>query len=281
MTVAVNTNAARAEYSATAGQTIFTYPFRIFTEADLVVSIDGTSQNAGTDFTVTGFNNPSGGTFTFASGLTIGQVVVAYRSVAVERTTDFQPNGPLPASALNNEFDRQIIIAQDNYDAATTGVIRINVAEAGADVDTLGGDPSTRAGKILSFDSGGNPEATVLLETLAQQKADAETGAATATTKAAEASTSASNASTSVSNASFSSSNAATKATESATSADEAAASADEAAASAVLAGSVSVVSTSTAIGLQGKVILTTTTGTPTTGTAPNPVTGDFVIVYS
>lgn len=100
------------QYTATASQTAFTYPFPIFADGDLVVYDNETLQVLTTDYTVSGEGNDTGGTVTFTSGRTAGHVITIYRDVAMERTTDFAQNGPRRSADINDEFDRMTMYMQ-------------------------------------------------------------------------------------------------------------------------------------------------------------------------
>ena len=158
MTVAVNTN-PRVEYTASAAQTTFTYNFLLLSQSDLVVTVDGVVLTPGVGFTVTALNTPSGGTFILTSALTVGQLVVAYRNTAIQRLTDYQPNGPLTASSLNSELDSQTVASQDIKAESTVGHIRLSQNVSGANIPAIIQTPSQRSNKILAFDEAGNPVA--------------------------------------------------------------------------------------------------------------------------
>lgn len=100
------------QYVATASQTAFTYPFPIFEDADLDVYVNDTLMTLTTDYTVSGEGDDNGGTVTFATGRTAGQVITIARDVAMERTTDFAQNGPRRSADINDELDRMTMYMQ-------------------------------------------------------------------------------------------------------------------------------------------------------------------------
>ena len=53
----VNDVSPRVQYVAAAAQTAFDYTFPIFTDADLIVEVDGVTYDPLTDYTVTGEGN--------------------------------------------------------------------------------------------------------------------------------------------------------------------------------------------------------------------------------
>ncbi len=116
--MAFNPNPSRKDYVATAGQTIFTFDFKIFNGADVVVY--HTVKNSGvTDVvlpakykvTITGDN---GGTVTI-TGLTVGNgdYIVLERQLSIDRFTEYQTSGDLLAAALNYDQDYQTYLIAD------------------------------------------------------------------------------------------------------------------------------------------------------------------------
>lgn len=106
-------NTPRVQYTASAAQVDFDYPFAIFEDGDLVVDVDGTVQTLTTDYTVTGEGNDNGGTVTFVSAMSGGEIVTIYRDVSIARSTDFAQNGPWSSASFNDELDRLTIVQQD------------------------------------------------------------------------------------------------------------------------------------------------------------------------
>jgi hypothetical protein len=103
----------RDQYTAAAAQVDFDYSFPIFDEDDIVVYIGEDRQVITTDYTVSGVGDDHGGTVTFLVPRTAGQIVTFYRDTVIERTTDFQQNGPNRSAALNDELDRITIVQQE------------------------------------------------------------------------------------------------------------------------------------------------------------------------
>ncbi|HEY0900796.1 MAG TPA: hypothetical protein VGD95_01605, partial [Micavibrio sp.] len=84
-------------------QTIFAYPFPIFTAPDLKIYLNGAPQTSG--YTISGAGDSDGGTVTFATAPVAGVVVTLERKIALERMTDFLEGGDFSARAINNELD--------------------------------------------------------------------------------------------------------------------------------------------------------------------------------
>lgn len=105
-------NEPRDQYTASASQTAFTYSFAIFVDSDLVVYDNDTLMALSTDYTVSGAGDDNGGTVTFVVGRTAGHVITIYRDLPIERTTDFQQNGPNLSASMNDELDRITLVQQ-------------------------------------------------------------------------------------------------------------------------------------------------------------------------
>ncbi len=109
----VNDITPSVQYVATAAQTDFDYPFPIFEDSDLVVDVDGVTKSLSTHYTATGEGNDAGGTVTFVTPMTGDEVVTIYRDIGIERTTDFQQNGPYSSTSFNDDLDRITLVQQE------------------------------------------------------------------------------------------------------------------------------------------------------------------------
>ena len=114
----------RNQYSATGGQTIFTYTFWITDQDDIKVYKRSPSSPAdddndiltiGVDYTVTGVNVKAGGTVILTSGATAGEIVTLDGTdEPLDRSTNINTGAEIKADDLNDEFDTDIRYAQDN-----------------------------------------------------------------------------------------------------------------------------------------------------------------------
>ncbi|HEC91307.1 MAG TPA: hydrolase, partial [Alphaproteobacteria bacterium] len=87
----------RIQYTADGVQTAFTYPFPIFTDADVRVYEDAVLKTLTTDYAVTGAGNSAGGLVTFTVAPAVAVVITLKRALAIKRTTDFQESGEFRA----------------------------------------------------------------------------------------------------------------------------------------------------------------------------------------
>ena len=154
MAIIINDTSARAQYTATSGQTVFSVPFEFFSNADLKVYIGETLKTLTTHYTVTGAGVTGGGSITLTSGATAGQVVTIVRDIPVSRVTDFPLSGPFNVDDLNTELDRLTAISQQ-LETKLTRTVRLDDFDQPNTFQVLPSKTS-RAGKIMAFDSNGN-----------------------------------------------------------------------------------------------------------------------------
>lgn len=150
----------RVQYTASAAQTTFDYPFPIFADTDLVVDIDGTTKTLTTHYTVTDAGNDTGGTIVLVTAAAGGEIVTIYRQTAITRLTDFQQNGPLSSTSFNDQLDKLTVIAQE-LDAAIQRCLRIPTTAEVDDAD-IELPVANWANKYLTFDVNGKPTPAAL-----------------------------------------------------------------------------------------------------------------------
>ena len=146
----------RIQYTATASQTVFTVPFEFLANADLAVYVNGTLKTLTTDYTLTGANTTGGGTLTFVTGRTAGEIITILSNLAYSRDTNkYTKYGLLPAEVLEADFDAMQVQAKQ-LALADQFAIRAPLTDTGSPAMTL---PvvATRASKALGFDASGNP----------------------------------------------------------------------------------------------------------------------------
>jgi hypothetical protein len=195
------------QYYGNSSATVFTYPFRVISSADLHVYLDGILQSSG--YTITGVNNDAGGSVIFSAPPATGVLVVLQRLLTLNRETDFQEAAALPTIVLDNDLDRVTMMIQDTR-ASQLEIVGGNLLDAKGQRITNLGSPVNAQDAVTK----------VWVETSASsQVAQATTQAGIATTKASEASASAASALASQTTASAQAAVAITKASESAASA--------------------------------------------------------------
>lgn len=161
----ITTNDTRDEYTATGGQTVFNYTFKIFTSTDLLVyqTASGATPDDTTDlittYTVTGVGNASGGTIVLNSGATAGDKITIVSNISYERDTDYQFNGDFTADVVNDEQDRLLSLVKQVKDNSERTLL-FSKSTQGATGKTLP-TPAELADSVLAFDSNGDPVAGV------------------------------------------------------------------------------------------------------------------------
>ena len=155
----------RNQYTSAASQTAFTYAFPIFADADIKVYVGSTLKTLTTDYTVSGAGDDNGGTVTFVTGQTSGDIITLYRDMPVQRTSDYQTNGDFLADTVNDDFDKlAMMIQQVEYDL-NSRTLRFGQFTTGIPLSEFTENATDRAGKVLAFDSSGDPNITQELGT--------------------------------------------------------------------------------------------------------------------
>lgn len=136
-------------YVANGVATVYAIPFLLLDAADLVVTLDDVVVSSG--FTLTGVGNPSStATFSVApSGDLLFRLVVPF-----QRLFDYQENGDFLSETVNADFDRIWLALKElrRFDDRALKVSDLD-PEGLPDLPSV----SERVGKLLSFDSFGNP----------------------------------------------------------------------------------------------------------------------------
>jgi len=98
---------ARQDYTATAGQTVFTYTFQIFEDSEIDVYKNGVQLTLTTDYTVSNSTLPTiGGTVTLVAPASAGDAIALVQDIPIVRLIDYQTNGDWQATEVNSDFDR-------------------------------------------------------------------------------------------------------------------------------------------------------------------------------
>jgi hypothetical protein len=165
MAILINDNSARVQYTATAGQTVFTVPFEFFENGNLVVyngstvlTYAGSPANA-SQYSATGAGVTGGGSITLGSpGASLGDIITIVRDLPIERTSDFPLSGPFNIDGLNTTLDKMTAMLQGLQTSLEQRVPRLADSDA---PDSLNSLPvrSSRTNKVFYWDSAGQPSA--------------------------------------------------------------------------------------------------------------------------
>ena len=157
----IPTNDREERFVATAGQTVFPYDFPIYAATDLLVTrLRGTTLTTltnGTDYTVSGVENQSGGNVTLTAAAQANDIITITSAMPTGRVAQFVNGGDLPAAALESEFNRNRIYIQQ---LRTTLSKAIAIPPNDSAIPRLP-TASARANLYLAFDGNGDPIATV------------------------------------------------------------------------------------------------------------------------
>jgi len=144
----------RVVYTGSAGVGPYAFTFEILAQTDIDVYVDATLKTLTTDYTVTINSNGTGSiTFVTAPGSTTRITIVGARDIT--RASDYVTGGDFTAASLNVELDQQTIFNQQNAEALGRAILA-PVTDP-ASINMVLPVQTSRAGKILAFDSTGNP----------------------------------------------------------------------------------------------------------------------------
>lgn len=242
----INVNTSRNEYTATSGQTVFNFTFKIYAATDLNVYVTPAGQECNDvtdltgDYTVTGVGLEDGGSITLNIGAGENDLVTIASAIPTSRTTDYQSNGDFTQETVNNDIDRAISLIKQVESKANRSLLSSECLQ-GPKPLTL---PNPEPGEFIRWKAdvsglenvpGSAIAEEVIVETDYAIAASAASAAA-ALVSEGNAATSETNAATSETNAATSETNAATSATSASSSASSASSSASSAAGSATTA---------------------------------------------
>jgi len=159
----INAVTRRVVYTGSAGVGPYAFSFEILAQTDIVVYKDTTKLTLTTDYTVT-INANGTGSVTLVVAANSGNRITILGQRAISRTTDFVTAGDLLASALNDQLDSQIImlqqLAEENKRTMKAPQFDPAALEDGGTLNMILPTAASRATKVLTFDSSGNPVAT-------------------------------------------------------------------------------------------------------------------------
>lgn len=116
--IKINSIPTRVQYTATSGQTVFSYTFPIKADSDLKVykRASGSEPDDDTDilvlttnYTVTGANTANGGTVVLVVGATTGDIVTIVGDKTIDRTAIYDQSVTLKKADLNNDFNDNVM----------------------------------------------------------------------------------------------------------------------------------------------------------------------------
>jgi len=100
------------EYTGDNSTTAFSFPYLFYSDSHLKVYLDGVLKTITTHYTVTGAENPAGGTVTFLTAPGTGVEVVIQRVVPLTQETDLENFDGNPADVTETQFDLLAMVDQ-------------------------------------------------------------------------------------------------------------------------------------------------------------------------
>ncbi len=151
-----------ADFKGNGVTQIFPIAFRFANANDLKVIItdaEGTSRTLtlNSDYTVSGGGDEASGSVTILSAPSGEEDVKVIRETELSQETDLRNQGAFYAETHEDAFDKLTMIAQENASGIRSA---IRVAESDPEPKRLP-PVAVRAGKVLGFDSEGNPVGTL------------------------------------------------------------------------------------------------------------------------
>jgi len=146
-------------YTATAAQTVFTYDFPIYDEGDIeVVRVRDDVEEIltlATDYTVTGVEDPAGGTIVLTAGSDADDSIAINGAMPRVATAYFQDGGDFTAADINRDRNRLVMMLQEQD---VTLAEALALAEAAVSADDMEAAITAIVGTVT--DNAANAEAS-------------------------------------------------------------------------------------------------------------------------
>jgi hypothetical protein len=152
----ITTNSDRDEYTASGGQTVFSYTFKIYADSDLNVYQTAVGQTPDdsmdliTAYTVAGAGLAAGGSITLTTPATAGDLITIVSDIPSSRTTDYQDSGDYTPDTVNEDHDRHVSLNKQAEGIARRSAL---FPQSFQDVSEFS-LPSPVAGKFWQVNSG-------------------------------------------------------------------------------------------------------------------------------
>jgi hypothetical protein len=186
----INAVTRRVVYTGSAGVGPYAFSFEVLAASDIAVYLNAVRLNLTTHYSLTINANGTGSVTLNTAALSSDRITII-GSRAIERTTDFVTAGDLLAESLNEQLDSQIVMIQQLAEEQRRTLRAppfdpASVEDGGTANWTLPA-AATRAGKVLSFDTAGNPATTTSLSEILDANQTAAASATAAQDAAAQA----------------------------------------------------------------------------------------------
>jgi hypothetical protein len=163
--ITIGTSSTRADFTASASQTVFTVAFEFFDEDDLLVYQNNVLLTKTTNYTVTPVTTSDGGfdggTVTLVSGASLNDKIAIVLSMPFGRSSDFPTAGPFNVTTLNTTLDKNAVRFKQLDEIVSRSITGPTSEGALEELPNA----TTRASRLMSFDASGNPS-TVAADSL-------------------------------------------------------------------------------------------------------------------
>ena len=154
----VSSTNTKQSYSGDGNTTVFTYNFKINSQAELTVISRSslgteTTKTLNSDYTIID-NGASGGSVTFTTAPGSTETIVLIRDTALTQTTDYIASDPFPAEAHESALDKLTLQMQEVQEEVDRSLklSRTNTMSS----TQFTNDATDRALKVFAFDSAGD-----------------------------------------------------------------------------------------------------------------------------
>lgn len=155
----VTTDVQSIVYDTDGSTTDFPIPFYFLRSSDITAELVDVNDNLtelvlGTDFTVTGAGQPSGGDLRATNAFATGYKLHVYRVVPVTQESQYQQNDPFPAKTTEKALDKLTMLIQQQKQTTDRALV---VPRSDLNPNTTLPSARLRANKALGFDNKGDP----------------------------------------------------------------------------------------------------------------------------
>lgn len=118
----------RVSYAGNGATLAFSFPYKFFADADLVVlvKVDSTgvetTKTLTTHYTCSGAGVEAGGTVTMVTAPATGETLIIYRDKSAIQELDIGENGKIPSDNLEKQIDKLVMMIQRNKNKLARGI---------------------------------------------------------------------------------------------------------------------------------------------------------------
>lgn len=150
----VPTSTSRNDYVGNGSTTTFAYTFKILSNTNLSVIVDGTTRILTTDYTVTGVGVDGGGNVVFVSPPASAAKITVVRNQPLSQLSDYQPNEEHPSGRIETDYDKLVMLVQQVNELITRAIqVGINVVVPSSFDPKL---PTIVGSKVLAIKADGS-----------------------------------------------------------------------------------------------------------------------------